>query len=251
MKPRAWSARLKGYYIADLISIGIGLSPIIVEAVSGKPLNDKTFLQSIIAFLVSFIFTSWLTRGRMHQEILKGHEGINDRLTAMAMVEHCGKATEARDKLFSALASATEVHNVYINTIDNPAPAGFDRNDPTIIRDLYTKMLQNPQVHWQDIIGGNTARYKERFAGMTLPAKPHANFHCHELAHAYPSVNFTIFGLQGKDKEVMFGFGLHNAKQNGDVFWSRDPRVVGYFESLFKAMQETTTSVKIGELIQP
>ena len=84
---------------------------------------------------------------------------------------------------------------------------------------------------------------------MTLPATPHANFHCHELADAYPSVNFTIFGQQGKDKQVMFGFGLHDAEQNDDVFWSRDPRVVGYFESLFKAMQEKTTPVTIGELI--
>ena len=243
--------KLKGYYIADIFSIIIGLLPILFDIISRKKLTTDTYLTSVILFCVAAVLTNWFSRGEMHREINESHNEINDRLTAMTMVEHCGKAIEARKRLIAGLKSATEVYNVYINTISKPAPAGFDRSDPSEIRNLYASMLQNRGVNWQDIIGGSTARYKERFAGMTLPAKPHANFHCHELAHAYPSVNFTVFGQHGMPKEVMVGFGLHDAEQNDDVFCSRDPRVVGYFESLFKAMQEKTTPVTIGEFIQP
>lgn len=243
------SLRLKLF--PELIGIIMGFMQVIFSYLQDNKLDSFDFVVSVFWFTLGYIVTSFFITSELFKELSLGFKGIDKRLSDINMVEHCGKATEARSRLFSALASATEVYNVYINTIDNPAPAGFDRNDPAIIRDLYTKMLNNRAVNWQDIIGGNTARYKERFAGMTLPATPHANFHCHELAHAYPSVNFTVFGQHGMPKEVMFGFGLHDAEQNGDVFWSRDPRVVGYFESLFKAMQDMAIPVTIGELIQP
>lgn len=40
----------------------------------------------------------------------------------------------------------------------------------------------------------------------------------------------------------------HSAEQNGDVFWSRDKRVVGYFESLFKAMQAKAARIELSQL---
>jgi hypothetical protein len=251
LKSTATPANLEGYYFTDLISIAIGAFPILIDIYNGKPIDDKTLLLALCWFGIASFFTSWAARARMHREIAKSHKDINDRLTAMTMVEHCGTARAARQKLISGLMGANEVYNVYINTISNAAPAGFDYNDPAEFRILYGNMLQNPQVHWEDIIGDNIARYAERFQGMGVPAATSANFHCHQLAHAYPSVNFTVFKQPAGNKEVMFGFGLHDAQQNGDVFWSRDTRVVGYFESLFSAMRAKATPVELNQIIQP
>jgi hypothetical protein len=270
----------KRFFISEFFSLFCGLCQLLVSYLEKRTLDNSDIIKSIAWFVAIYIMSSFFIRVQMHGEIKEGQADVRDQidklsglitithadttariasasdevnihLTAMTMVEHCGRAIEARKRLIAGLKNATEVYNVYINTISKPAPAGFDRSDPSEIRNLYASMLQNRGVNWQDIIGGNTARYKERFAGMTLPATPHANFHCHALTHAYPSVNFTVFGQHGMPKEVMFGFGLHDAEQNDDVFWSRDKRVVGYFESLFNAMRAKTTAVDLNQLIQP
>lgn len=252
LKSTATPTNLEGYYFTDLISIAIGACPILIDIFNGKPIDDETLLLALCWFGIASFFTSWAARARMHREIAKSHKDINDRLTAMTMVEHCGTATVAKDRLFSALSIAEEVYNVYINTIDDGhiGNFNFDIEENGAIQNAYSNMLNNRNARWQDIVGGNFSRYRERFSNVNAPCQNN-NFHCYKIDSAYPSVNFTVFKQPDGNKEVMFGFGLHDAQPNGDVFWSRDTRVVGYFESLFSAMRAKATPVELNQIIQP
>lgn len=89
--------------------------------------------------------------------------------------------------------------------------------------------------------------FKENNIEPTLIIK---KYHCSIIENDFPLINFIIIQYdENKSKEVLFGWGLHEAQANGKVFSSKNSDIVDYFEKYFDSLMHVAGNQDVKDLM--
>lgn len=205
-------------------------------------IDNSAIQTSAIVSILVIIIGDRLTSIASRQEDKKVLERIDNSLHEVAMCIHMGSPSEAIDYFISKMDTARSVWNTFVifGEEGNDRAALYGKSKADSIRKAIVQFVATDGKRWTDVFANNSEEFAKDFkhrVGNDIAGI----YHCGLLRSDFPIINFAIiqYSVYGDESsEVLFGWGNHNKDRVGNVFLSRNPKVVNTFFRYYEVLME-------------
>lgn len=171
---------------------------------------------------------------------LKLEVDADNKLGSKISVLFVGSINEAIDQIYSKREQVKEIRNTHIVSKDD---VFYGEEQANKLKAIFSHVVCNNNGAMTDIFGGvedgrNLPKHTEiaksildkntdRYHPMTAP----------QIKPVLPFINFTILEFFDNEKEIYFGWGGVENDLTGDVFWTKDNRLIEVYERIFRALK--------------
>lgn len=245
----------------------VGIMITVLVTISKSFIGDyviltDNFYKSCVLFIIGYLFTEKCSSFMSSREVDSKLDILKNKapfiFPCSAETICIGEAEDGINYLTEIIKEAASIKNTLFIYLTPKQRSFF--HDYTITHNdeivkIITDFIRNGNK-WTDIFSltGGKERLdclkrslKENNIEPTLIIK---KYHCSILKNDFPLVNFIIIQYAAnKSKEVLFGWGLHEAQSNGKVFSSKNLDLVDYFEKYFDSLMHVANAQDIKRLM--
>lgn len=246
-----------------LVGIGLTFLVAISKSFFGDYLSlTDNFYKSCILFIIGYLITEKFSSFFASREIDSKLEALKNKppfiFPVPAETTYMGDAKDGIRYLDNALKEAIAVRNTFFMHL-TPKQRTLIHDytvaeSEAIIRNV-TEFVKNGN-EWTDIFSltGGQERlqqlkkaFRENNIDLNILIK---KYHCCMIKNNLPLINFIIIEYdKSKNKEALFGWGLHEAQPKGKVFSTRNLDIIDYFDKYFDSLSQAAENQDIKKLM--
>ena len=158
--------------------------------------------------------------------------------------EVIGDDQNASKYVLTRLKGAEEISNTFITTLTPERQRAIFGTDSTelIVSGVIDHLRQGKT--WNDIVSSQGLdRVQTISKRIKAEGIERRNYRACVLNGNCPTLNFIILTFANGNKEVYFGWGFHEEMAVGNVFRSKAPEIVQYFDKYFVALRAKSKEV--------